>query len=62
MNPALQIVEIQHSHIICDSGVDVIVPGQPNQPAGGRRRGAWETDEDEWEDEEDGGKKDSPDF
>ena len=34
--PRLEVIEIQTTHLICGSGVDVIPPGQPNQPAGAR--------------------------
>ena len=50
-NPAMQVVRIQPAHLICDSKVDVINPGQPNQPAGARRSdNDWD---DGWDDEED---------
>ncbi len=48
MNPAMQVVEIRHSHIICTSDWDVIGPGNPNKPAGARHRSF-----DVWDDEED---------
>ena len=53
MKPALQVIRIQQRHIICGSGWDVIGPGQPNQPAGSRRRSVWDEwdDCDEWGDE-----------
>jgi len=45
----MQVVRIQQQHIICNSEVDVIPPGQPNQPAGARRRGhdVWDEEEEE---------------
>ena len=48
MNPAMQVIRIQPAHLICDSKVDVIPPGQPNQPAGARS-----FDDDDWDDEDD---------
>ncbi len=51
MKPALQVVKIQQSHIICVSDWDTMHPGQPNQPAGARRRGGWDA-EDDWDAED----------
>ena len=50
MRPAMQVAGIEQQHIICDSGWETIGPGQPNQPAGARRRGC--KDWDDWDDEE----------
>ena len=33
----MQVMMIQHTHIICASDWDTMGPGQPNQPAGSRR-------------------------
>ena len=44
LKPALRVVEIQQSHIICASGWETITPGQPNQPAGAKRQGS-----DDWD-------------
>ena len=41
-------MKIQPTHLICDSGVDVIPPGQPNQPAGAPHHSF-----DGWDEEED---------
>ena len=46
MNPAMQVIRIQPAHLICNSGGDVINPGQPNQTAGARCY-----DFDDWDDE-----------
>ena len=49
IQPTTIVAEIQQQHIICNSEVDVIPPGQPNQPAGARRRGhdVWDEEEEE---------------
>jgi hypothetical protein len=39
-------VEIQQSHIICATGWDVIAPDEANKPAGARRHGGWDEEED----------------
>ena len=46
--PAMQVIRIQSTYLICNSGGDVINPGQPNQPAGARS-----FDDDDWDDEDD---------
>lgn len=50
--PVVHVVGIQQSHIVCASDWDTMHPGQPNQPAGVKRRGRWD-DQDDWEDWED---------
>lgn len=45
MRPAMQVVEIQQMHIVCDSKTDVINPGEDNLPAGARQRGGWDDEE-----------------
>ena len=51
LQPALQAVEIQQSHIICTSNWDTINPGQPNQPAGAKHYGS--DDWDVWNEQDD---------
>ena len=43
------VAQLRQQRIICNSEVDVIPPGQPNQPAGARRRGhdVWDEEEEE---------------
>ena len=52
LKPALWVVEIQQSHIICDSDWGVINPGDPNQPAGAKSN-SWDNEgynvwDDDW--------------
>ena len=50
MRPALRVVRIEQTSIICGShdGWDVIPPDEPNTPAGAPRfRGIWDDDWDE---------------
>ena len=49
MRPALRVVRIEQTRIICGSGDwDVIPPDEPNTPAGAPRfRGIWDDDWDE---------------
>lgn len=41
---------LQETPIICTSDWDVINPGQPNKPAGGRKRRGWEEEDFDEED------------
>ena len=41
----MQVVKTQQMHIICDSKVDVINPGQPNVAAGSRQGSGWDDEE-----------------
>ena len=45
MKPATQVVKIQQQNFICNSKVDVINPGQDNQPAGARSHDGWDDEE-----------------
>ena len=49
VKPTMFVAQLRQQHIICNSEVDVIPPGQPNQPAGARRRGhdVWDEEEEE---------------
>lgn len=50
IKPAMQMMALQETPIICTSDWDVINPGQPNKPAGGRKRRGWEEEDFDEED------------
>jgi len=50
LKPAMNVVKIRQTQMICSS--TVINPGDPNKPAGARRRGRYDWDEEDWDEEE----------
>ena len=48
----MQMMALWETPIICTSEWDGITPGQPNKPAGARRRRNWEDEEEDFDEED----------